>query len=444
MVGGGFAGLCVAGRLHEAAIDDVRIVESGGDFGGVWYWNRYPGARCDTAAMVHLPLLEETGHMPTQKYPMAPEIWGHAKRIASPTATTGSSPSTSPKARGRCTVRSCLACPGSTASAGTRSTPPKWDDDYTGGSYEGAPMTKLADQRVGIIGTGATAAQCIPPLGRDANELYVFQRTPSAIYARNNHPIDPDWLATLQPGWQREWLMNFATLQGGGFADEDLVHEGWTDISQRIRDRMMELLDGDPSKMTVDSAQHACHDSADEKMEEIRARRGDRPDPATAEGEHVSGASRARGECLVPTSIKENRFVRSLSSSQKSPPGGAWRAPVSAAVAACCTFRGAWPARSSYTRPSLPHGMRTTGRQNPAPCRGRTAFRRSGIGGAASYVTSPLRGVGAGANSPPTLDSSTIVHASWRAQVWSVSGSRGAAAWHDAEGVGSRRRGSSG
>ncbi len=313
MVGGGFAGLCVAGRLHEAGIDDVRIVESGGDFGGVWYWNRYPGAMCDTAAMVYLPLLEETEHMPSQKYTMAPEIWGHAKRIAehydlypkaifSTDVTTmtwndeakhwlvstdrgdritakyiamGTGPLNRPKLPG---------VPGLDSFGGHTFHTARWDYDYTGGSYEGAPMTKLADQRVGIIGTGATAVQCIPPLGRDAKELYVFQRTPSAIDARNNHPIDPDWFATLQPGWQREWLMNFATLQGGGFADEDLVHDGWTDISQRIRDRMMDLLEGDLSKMTVDSFEQAYHDSDDEKMEEIRARADAIvDDPATAE-----------------------------------------------------------------------------------------------------------------------------------------------------------------
>ena len=84
-------------------------------------------------------------------------------------------------------------------------------------------MTNLADKRVGIIGTGATAVQCIPPLARDAQELFVFQRTPSSIDVRNNHPIDPEWFATLEPGWQHEWLLNFATLQTGGFADEDLV-----------------------------------------------------------------------------------------------------------------------------------------------------------------------------------------------------------------------------
>ena len=115
----------------------------------------------------------------------------------------------------------------------------RWDYDYTGGDPAGAPLDKLADKRVGIIGTGATAVQCIPHLARACGELFVFQRTPSSIDVRNNHPIDPDWFATLEPGWQAEWLMNFTTLQTGGFTDEDLVMDGWTDISKRIRDKVL-------------------------------------------------------------------------------------------------------------------------------------------------------------------------------------------------------------
>ena len=73
-VGGGFAGLLTGARLAEAGVPGARIVEKGGDFGGTWYWNRYPGAQCDTASMVYMPLLEETGHRPTEKYAHGPEI----------------------------------------------------------------------------------------------------------------------------------------------------------------------------------------------------------------------------------------------------------------------------------------------------------------------------------------------------------------------------------
>jgi cation diffusion facilitator CzcD-associated flavoprotein CzcO len=144
-------------------------------------------------------------------------------------------------------------------------------------------MTRLADKRVGIIGTGATAVQCIPPLARDAQELFVFQRTPSSIDERNNHEIDPEWFATLEPGWQQKWLLNFCTLQTGGFADEDLVKDGWTDIAQRIRDKVLDVM-ANTTEFTPEMAVRAFEDSDDEKMEEIRARvDAIVRDPATAE-----------------------------------------------------------------------------------------------------------------------------------------------------------------
>ena len=80
-IGGGFAGLVTGARLKEAGIKDVRIIEKGGDFGGTWYWNRYPGAQCDTASMIYMPLLEETEHMPSEKYAHAPEILEQCQRI---------------------------------------------------------------------------------------------------------------------------------------------------------------------------------------------------------------------------------------------------------------------------------------------------------------------------------------------------------------------------
>jgi cation diffusion facilitator CzcD-associated flavoprotein CzcO len=312
-IGGGFAGLCAGARLKEAGVDDVRIIEGGGDFGGAWYWNRYPGAMCDTAAMIYLPLLEETGHMPSAKYVRAPEIFAHAKRIATTfglydnalfsTAVTelewdeglsrwiirtnrgdefrarfvamGTGPLHRPKLPG---------IPGIETFAGHAFHTSRWDYAYTGGDPSGAPMHGLADKRVGIIGTGATSVQCIPHLARSAGELFVFQRTPSSIDVRNNRPIEPEWFATLQPGWQREWLTNFCTLQTGGFTDVDLVQDGWTDISVRIRDRVIALLSEPGAELGPELAQRAYEASDDEKMIEIRARvDAIVHDPATAE-----------------------------------------------------------------------------------------------------------------------------------------------------------------
>ena len=147
----------------------------------------------------------------------------------------------------------------------------RWNYGYTGGDRYGAPMTNLGDKKVGIIGTGATGIQCVPHLSRSSGELFVFQRTPSSIDVRNNHPIEPEWFKTLKSGWQYEWLMNFTTLQTGGFTDEDLVKDGWTDISKRIRDRVVALVT-ERGEYTPAIQQEAYEASDDEKMEEIRAR----------------------------------------------------------------------------------------------------------------------------------------------------------------------------
>lgn len=297
-IGGGFAGLVTAARLVEAGVTDVRIIEKGGDFGGTWYWNRYPGAQCDTAAFIYLPLLEETGHMPTEKYTHGPEILGHCQRIGrhynlydnacfstevaelewnedidrwvirtnrgdemtAQFVAMGTGPLHRPKLPG---------IKGIETFKGRSFHTSRWDYEYTGGDPTGSTMTKLADKRVGIIGTGATAVQCVPHLARAAGELFVFQRTPSSIDTRNNRPTDPAWFQTLEPGWQEQWLLNFTTLQTGGFTDEDLVMDGWTDISKRIRDRVMATPNQD---FSPESIERAYHESDDEKMAEIRAR----------------------------------------------------------------------------------------------------------------------------------------------------------------------------
>jgi cation diffusion facilitator CzcD-associated flavoprotein CzcO len=300
VIGAGFAGLVIGARLKEAGIHDVRLIDKAGDVGGVWYWNRYPGAMCDTAAMIYLPLLEETGNRPSAKYVAAPEIHAHAKRIATTFGLydnallgTGITSLEWHSASSRWVVRTdrgdtirarhvtmgtgplhrpkLPGIPGIQSFRGHAFHTSRWDYAYTGGDPEGALMTGLADKRVGIIGTGATAVQCIPHLSRSAGELLVFQRTPSSIDARNNHAIDAEWFGSLEPGWQSKWMTNFTILQTLGYAEEDLVKDGWTDISQRIRDRMMEIIKngGTPDAETL---MRAYEESDDEKMEEIRSR----------------------------------------------------------------------------------------------------------------------------------------------------------------------------
>lgn len=300
VIGAGFGGLVIGARLKQAGISDVRLVDKAGDVGGVWYWNRYPGAMCDTAAMVYLPLLEETGTVPSAKYVAAPEIHAHAQRIADTfdlrrdaLLSTGVESIVWDESLSRYIVhtdrgdvlRAKYVCtstgplhlpklpgiPGIHSFVGHAFHTSRWDYAYTGGDAKGAPMTGLANKRVGIIGTGATAVQCIPHLSRSAGELFVFQRTPSSIDVRNNHEIDPQWFAELEPGWQRKWMTNFTVLQTLGFAEEDLVKDGWTDISIRIRDRMVELVKAGRS-LGPETLLQAYEESDDEKMNEVRAR----------------------------------------------------------------------------------------------------------------------------------------------------------------------------
>ena len=310
-IGGGFAGLVTGARLVEAGVDDVCILEKGGGFGGTWYWNRYPGAQCDTASMVYLPLLEETGHRPTEKYAHAPEILAQCQRIGTQYGLQdralfhtqvqslhwdeaaarwrirtdrgddfsadfiglGTGPLHVPKLPG---------IPGIDSFAGHAFHTSRWDYAYTGGDPSGALMDKLADKRVALIGTGATAVQCVPHLARACGSLHVFQRTPSSVDVRNNGPIDPDWFTSIAtPGWQQRWLENFTANQAGGNAREDLVQDGWTELARRIRAKVISL---PPEQRTPQSMLAAFEEADHEKMNAIRARvDAEVHDPATAQ-----------------------------------------------------------------------------------------------------------------------------------------------------------------
>jgi cyclohexanone monooxygenase len=298
-IGGGISGLVTCARLKEGGVSDVRIIEKGGDFGGTWYWNRYPGAQCDTASLVYIPLLEETGYMPTEKYAYAPEILEHCHRIGKHydlyddvlfhTEVTNLEWD-GPRSRwiirtnrgdeitaqfvilgiGVLHMAKLPGIPGIQDFAGHSFHTSRWDYDYTGGDYAGAPMHKLADKRVAIIGTGATAVQCIPHLSQACGELYVFQRTPSSVDVRNNEPIDPEGFATIAtPGWQQRWVDNFASYLTGAQAEEDLVMDGWTAIAARARARLAAL---PPDKRTIETVLTVWDDADFEKMDEIRSR----------------------------------------------------------------------------------------------------------------------------------------------------------------------------
>ncbi len=293
VVGGGFGGLLAAARLREAGAGRIRIVEAGGDVGGTWYWNRYPGAACDIESYIYFPLLEETGYMPKERYSKAPEIREHCRRIAAQfglfedalfstqvtsfdwdvdAAVWQVRTDRGDHIRARFVVLATgplnkpklAAIPGLDSFRGQSFHTSRWDYAYTGGSAT-EPMIGLADKRVGIIGTGATAIQCVPPLARAAKHLYVFQRTPSSVDARNNAPTDPGWAASLQPGWQARRMANFTEQMAGHLQQPDEVADGWTTLARKVREKVAK----DPSRADF----MAMLAEADvEKMEEIRAR----------------------------------------------------------------------------------------------------------------------------------------------------------------------------
>ena len=258
IVGGGFAGMLTAIDLGRHGITDVRIIEKAGDFGGTWYWNRYPGCMCDVESFVYLPLLEEIGFMPSEHYASAPEIFEYSKLLARTfdlypkalfqtdvtdaawdeeamrwTVSTSRDDQISAKflvlAGGILHKAKLPGIPGIEDFEGKAFHTSRWDYDYTGGGPT-EPMDKLADKRVAIIGTGATAVQVVPQVARAAKELFVFQRTPGAVGVRNQQPTDPEWFASLKPGWQRERIINFTQAVTGSQPEVDLVSDGWTEL----------------------------------------------------------------------------------------------------------------------------------------------------------------------------------------------------------------------
>jgi cation diffusion facilitator CzcD-associated flavoprotein CzcO len=309
IIGGGFGGLLAAARLQKAGITNIRIIEKAGDFGGTWYWNRYPGAQCDIESYMYLPLLEETGYIPKEKYSFAPEIFEHAQRIGKHfhlyeracfqtqikearwdeeagrwTVTTdrddvfqarfvvmSSGPLNRPK---------LPAIPGIETFKGHTFHTSRWDYNYTGGDTTGS-LHKLHNKRVGIIGTGATAIQCVSHLGEHALQLYVFQRTPSSVDERGNKPTDPAWVTTLKPGWQVHRNYNFTSILTGVLVKEDLVGDQWTSLFKMLGN----LLANKERSGLSDHEVALLAEIADfQKMNEVRERVASTvSDPQTAE-----------------------------------------------------------------------------------------------------------------------------------------------------------------
>ncbi len=256
VVGGGIAGLLAGVALRKAGVERLRIVDQAGGVGGTWYWNRYPGVMCDVESYIYLPMLEELGYVPKDRYASGQEILEHLERIADryDLVADGLFHTDVQRAEwddadarwhvhtdhgdhlrarwyvlavGILNLLKIPDIPGLDDFAGHSFHAARWDYGYTGGG-PGEELTEVSDKVVGLVGTGATGIQVLPPLARAAKHVYVFQRTPSAIGERGNRPTDPGFADTLEPGWQRARMDNFQAIMLGRQQEQDLIDDGWT------------------------------------------------------------------------------------------------------------------------------------------------------------------------------------------------------------------------
>ncbi|MEV5019472.1 flavin-containing monooxygenase [Streptomyces sp. NPDC053780] len=296
VVGGGFGGILAGARLRQQGVGRIRVVEKGGDFGGTWYWNRYPGIHCDVESHVYLPMLDETGYVPEWKYAPGEEIRRHAVRTAEKfdlradalfsTAVTSLTWDDTcdawtvatdrgdefratyvVTATGTLTELKLPGIPGIEEFEGHTFHTSRWDYAYTGGTPQGG-LTRLAGKRVGVVGTGATGVQVVPKLAEDAGHLYVFQRTPSTVDVRGNRRTTARDVGAARDGWARERRDNFLGIVSGEDVDDDLVADRWTSSAGLLEKLLPSFRrHGDPV------AFEAAYEAADAaKMNEIRAR----------------------------------------------------------------------------------------------------------------------------------------------------------------------------
>ena len=256
ILGGGQSGLVSAVELGRVGVHDVRIIEEGGDFGGVWYWNRYPGVRCDIESYIYMPLLDEVDTVPKEKYATGKEIFEHCRTIGrhfklydkaifqtkisevkwnSSDSRWHVSTNRGDVLRARFVIAASgyqhrpkyPAIAGLKEFKGRLFHPSRWDFHFTGGSSDGE-LVGLRGKKVALIGTGATGIQILPHLAKYADRAYLLQRTPAAVGARNNRPTDLAWYKSLKPGWHQQRMDNFHQVIAGTPNVEDMVNDCWT------------------------------------------------------------------------------------------------------------------------------------------------------------------------------------------------------------------------
>ena len=213
IVGAGFAGLYMLHRLRGLGLT-VRVFEAGDGIGGTWYWNRYPGARCDVESLDYSYSFSDELQQEwtwTERYASQPEILAYVEHVADRfdlrrdvQLSTRVTAARFDEATGRWTVETdrgdrvstpycimatgCLSTAQVPAFAGLETFEGRWY--HTGRwPHEGVDFT---GQRVGVIGTGSSAIQSIPIVARQAAHLFVFQRTPNYSIPARNGPLDPE------------------------------------------------------------------------------------------------------------------------------------------------------------------------------------------------------------------------------------------------------------
>jgi cyclohexanone monooxygenase len=302
IAGGGYGGLLAGARLREAGCKSIRIIEEAGDFGGTWYWNRYPGLMCDIEAHIYLPLLEELNYAPRHRYSYGPELLEQARRVgrhyglyekaAFQTAITAMRWQAQEQhwlvetdrgdrmtadyvvlACGRQSLPKLPNIHGIDTFEGHVFHSSRWDYSYTGGDPNGG-LTGLGDKRIGVVGTGATALQIVPEVARWAKELFVFQRTPSTVGVRDNYETGPDWIDMTQPGWQKARRVNFQAGSVGLIPkDQDIIQDGWTSAFHELASTRESQVSAALGRPLTDAERGALAEIADfGLMNALRAR----------------------------------------------------------------------------------------------------------------------------------------------------------------------------
>ena len=256
VIGAGFGALLLWYKLRDAGFADVRFCEKGGDVGGTWYWNRYPGIACDVESYSYLPLLEEMGYFPSMKFASGFEILEYCQTMAErygfydhclfhTTVTQTTWDETSARWNVRTDRGDNMRARYVVLANGILTTPKlariEGMETFQGQSFHTSRWdynVDLEGKRVGIIGTGATAVQVIPEIAKVVKELYVFQRTPSTIDVRDQRMTTQEEIDSWrqEPGWAKARRERLAKISSGRTAlqgNDDYLSGKVADFKQR-------------------------------------------------------------------------------------------------------------------------------------------------------------------------------------------------------------------